>query len=340
MRRRGGAALSALAAPGAIALLSVPAAAWAHAGHAELSLGEAARHWSWQPTAVLPLAAAAAVYALGLRRLWRQAPASRAIGRGRAAAFAAGVLCLLAALASPLDAFADELFSIHMVQHEVLMLLAAPLFVLGRPLVAGLWALPRSARERLGAWSRRPWPAAASGVLGSPFAAFAAYGLALWVWHLPGLYQAAVADDRVHALQHASFFLASALFWWTLAEGRHGRHGYGAGVFFVFATAVHSGILGAMLTLAPRLVYPIYGPRAARWGIDPLADEQVGGLLMWIPAGLVLLLCGLALLAAWIGESGRRVERLEALRDARREQERSGPERTVAFPTPADGPSG
>lgn len=293
-----------------------PAAAWAHAGHGALTLEEAASRWSWEPTALAPLAVFAAVYAWGVRRLWRQAGTGRVIGRGRAAAFAAGCLSLIVALASPLDAFADELFSVHMVQHEVLMLLAAPLVVLGRPLVATLWALPRGARERAGGWGRQPWIAGAWRAVSSPLAAFALYAMALWLWHLPALYQAAVANDGVHALQHASFFLTSALFWWALAEGRYGRLGYGAGVFYVFATAVHSGILGALLTLAPRLVYPIYGPRAARWGVPPLADQQIGGLLMWIPAGVVLLLFGLALFAAWIGESERRVRRLEAERAA------------------------
>src|SRR6185437_3045959 len=94
------------------------------------------------------------------------------------------------------------------------------------------------------------------------------------------------------------------------------RLGYGAGVFYVFATALHGGVLGALLTLAPRLVYPIYGPRAARWCVAPLADQQVGGLLMWIPAGALLLVIGLALVAAWVGESERRVRRLEAERAA------------------------
>lgn len=300
----------------AAALLSVPAAAWAHAGHAELSLGEAARHWSWEPTALVPVALAAWLYARGVRRLWRQAGVGRAIGRARAAAFAAGCLALVLALASPIDALADQLFSIHMAQHELLMLVAAPLVVLGRPLAAFLWALPRPARERLGAWAERPAVAITWRRLSSPLAAFALSALALWVWHLPALYQAAVLDDAVHALQHASFFFTSALFWWAVAEGRAGRLGYGAGVFYVFATALHGGVLGALLTLAPRLVYPIYGPRAARWGVAPLADQQVGGLLMWIPAGALLLVIGLALVAAWVGESERRVRRLEAERAA------------------------
>jgi cytochrome c oxidase assembly factor CtaG len=96
------------------------------------------------------------------------------------------------------------------------------------------------------------------------------------------------------------------LFWWGLVVGRYGRAGYGAAVFYVFTTVVHTGLLGAMLTFAGVPLYEVYQAPAARRGIDPLADQQLAGLLMWIPAGAVLTVTGIALFAAWLGEAERR----------------------------------
>jgi putative membrane protein len=110
----------------------------------------------------------------------------------------------------------------------------------------------------------------------------------------------------LHALQHFCFFFTAALFWWTLVQGRYGRAGYGAGVLFVFITSVHSGILGALMTFGRALWYPTYDAPARAAGIDPLRDQQLAGLLMWIPAGLILMIVGLALCAAWLGEAERR----------------------------------
>jgi putative membrane protein len=141
--------------------------------------------------------------------------------------------------------------------------------------------------------------------LTAPLVAWALQGIVVWVWHVPALYERAVIDEAVHALQHAMFCVTSALFWWGLVYGRYGRAGYGASVFFVFTTVVHTGLLGAVFTLAPVPLYPLYAARAP----DPVADQQLAGLVMWVPAGLVLTLVGVALFAAWIGEADRRVRR-------------------------------
>jgi cytochrome c oxidase assembly factor CtaG len=231
---------------------------------------------------------------------------------------------LLVALLSPVDALGGILFSAHMAQHELLILVAAPLLVLGRPLAPFLWALPEPARETAGRWSRAPAFAAFWRWLTAPLVVFVLHGLALWIWHLPSLYQATLDDDFIHALQHLSFFASSALFWWALLHGRFGRLGYGAAVLYVFLTSLHSGVLGALLTFAPRLWYPIYEARTSRWGLSPLEDQQLAGLIMWIPAGVVFIVLGLALFAAWLGEAERRVThtRSETLLRALREEER------------------
>jgi cytochrome c oxidase assembly factor CtaG len=277
-----------------------------HGGH-HLDAGTVLSWWTWEPYTVALLALAAGLYAGGLFRLWRRAGVGGGIRRWQAACFAAGWLALIAALLSPVDALGGILFSAHMAQHELLILVAAPLMVLGRPLAPMLWALPGAARETAGRWSRAPAFAAGWRRLTAPLAVFLLHGLALWIWHLPSLYQATLGNDFIHTLQHLSFFLSSALFWWALIHGRFGRLGYGAAVLYVFLTSLHSGVLGALLTFAPRLWYPIYAARTSRWGLSPLEDQQLAGLIMWIPAGALFIVLGLGLFAAWLGEAERRV---------------------------------
>ncbi len=210
------------------------------------------------------------------------------------------------ALLSRLDALADVLFSAHMGQHEILMLVAAPLLVMGKPWLTAAWALPERRRASLLAVSKRRTVRGPFRVLTGPLTILILHAVALWIWHVPGLFEHALRNENVHAFQHFCFFATAALFWWTLVNGRYGRAGYGAAVVFVFLTGLHSGVLGALITVAGRLWYPLHGARSAAAGVDPLRDQQLAGLLMWIPAGVLLMVLGLALLAAWLGEAERR----------------------------------
>jgi putative membrane protein len=254
----------------------------------------------WKPDLLMavPLAVSIALYAVGLTRV--------RVPRLEVAAFLAGWCVLVISLLSPIATWSEVLFSVHMTQHELLMLIAAPLIALGRPLVPMMWALP--ARWRRGLKGGAGWSSTWSR-LTSPASVFVLHAAALWVWHVPPLYEAAVLDDRVHALQHVMFTGTAALFWWGLMRGRYGRLGYGAAVFYVFATAMHSGGLGALITFATAPIYPLYVHRAGH-GVDPLIDQQLAGLIMWIPAGVVLMIFGLALLSAWLGEAERRAKLL------------------------------
>jgi putative membrane protein len=251
------------------------------------------------------------VYTVGLVRLWRRAGALHGLGPLHVAAYAAGLLALWIALLSPLERLSAVLFSAHMGQHEILMLIAAPLVIMGRPLFAAAWALPESARRSTTAMVQRPAFRGVWHALTHPVVVLVLHGAALWIWHIPGLFEHALAHEQVHAVQHLSFFVTAALFWWSLIHGRYGRVGYGAAVFFVFATAMHSGLLGAMLTFSQQLWYPTHEARTRAAGGDPLADQQLAGLLMWIPAGVLLTVLGLALLSAWLGEAERRASRLK-----------------------------
>ena len=268
--------------------------------------------WTWDPLVLLGLTLSAFLYGRGLRRLWQRAGVGQGIRKWEAGAFAIGWFSVVIALISPLDPLSDILFSAHMAQHEVLMLVSAPLLVLGRTLLAFFWALDNRR------WTPSPRTLSVWHAITGPLVVWVLHALALWVWHVPSLYEAALRSEAIHAVQHLSFFVTASLFWWSLVHGRFGRIGYGMAVFYVFTTAVHSSILGALLTVAPRLWYPIYEARTMQWNLDALEDQQLAGLLMWVPAGVIFLVLGLALFAAWLGEAERRVAHTQSETLARR----------------------
>lgn len=270
-------------------------------------LSAAWEQWPSEPITLVLLIASAAIYAAGAWTLWRRARIGSGLAIWQVAAFAGGLATLAVALLSPLAWLSDVLFSAHMTQHELLMLIAAPLLVIGQPLFAALWALPARGRETFAAWTRRRGVVRAWRTLTAPLTAFLLHGVVLWIWHIPVLFDAALGDWGIHAVQHISFVVTAALFWWGMIHGRYGRMAYGAAVLYVFLTAVHTSVLGALMTVAPTVWYPAYETAARVWQVDALEDQQLAGLVMWVPSGLVFIVYGLALFAAWLGESGRRV---------------------------------
>ena len=265
--------------------------------------------WSFDPGIVIPLVLAGALYLRG-------ATAAHGVSRGQRLSFWAGWAALCAALLSPLHPLGEALFSAHMAQHELLMVIAAPLLVLARPSTALLWGLPFAWRRRLGQWSRARGIHRTSGILTHPMTASWIHAAALWLWHIPRLFQATLESDWMHAAQHVSFLGSALLFWWSLLYAG-GKSRYGASVLYMFTTAVHTSILGALLTFAMSVWYPAYMTTTSAWGMTPLEDQQAGGLIMWIPAGLVYVIAGLFLFAGWLQES----ERVASLRGYSRKGE-------------------
>src|SRR5665213_2397763 len=265
--------------------------------------------WSFEPWVLCCLGVSAGLYALGLVRLWRRAGAGRGVHRVQVLAYAAGWLVLVVALVSPLDPLDSQLFSAHMIQHELLMIVAAPLLVVGRPLAVWAWALPFQWRRAVGhffhapAW-RGPWL-----FVTGPFVAWVLHALALWIWHVPFLFDAALANEGVHTLQHATFFLTALVFWWSIL-GAATRKERGIALLSLFTTMVHTGALGALLTLAKTPWYPSYFQTAPIYGLDAVEHQELGGLIMWVPAGFVYIACGVALASRWLEPSGRGSGRL------------------------------
>jgi cytochrome c oxidase assembly factor CtaG len=283
------------------ALASLPAAAQAEA--AVLSAA-----WNWNPLIGAALAFVAWRYMDGVWSLWRRSGVNRGVARWQVACFWLGLLALFAALISPLDGLSEQLFYAHMLQHLLLMLVAPPLLLLGLPPVALAWAMPgRWGRSLAQWWHRQTGLQALWRLITEPVSAWIIFAIVVWLWHLPGLYQAALRDPVVHALEHACFLGSALLFWWVLPlHGREHRMSYGAGVLYVFTTALHSSILGVLLTFSTSVWYADYAVTAPLWGVTPLEDQQLAGLIMWIPAGVFYLIAVLALLAAWLHAMERR----------------------------------
>ena len=249
------------------------------------------------PWIVAPLAASAALYAIGVRRLWRRAGTGRGIARREAACFTAGWCALALALLSPIDHLGEHLLSMHMVQHELLMVVAAPLLVLSRPLEAFTWGLPARWREPVSGAMRWPPLAASWRALTTTSGAWLFQAAAVWLWHVPVLFQASLANEALHTLQHATFLGSALAFWWTVLVPRGQAHG--ASLASTFGTMLHTGALGALLTFAP---YPLYPAYVGYLGLAPLEDQQLAGLVMWVPGGIAYLVAGLALASSWLAE--------------------------------------
>lgn len=260
-------------------------------------------NWSWELSIVLPLAIFVFWYAFGAAR---RGHAERL--RNRHLSFAAGWICLTLALVSPLHRLGDVLFSAHMLQHEILLLMAAPLVAAAHPGVTMLYALPLAWRKYFGGIAARLEHTSVGGTLFSALGAFLFHAAALWLWHIPSLYQATLSSDVMHALQHLSFFVSGVIFWSALYGAGRSTMAYGAGVLYVFATAAHCSALGALLTFSSVVWYPIYAERTYLWHLTPLQDQQLGGLLMWVPSGVVFIVIGVWMFARWLSTADERLK--------------------------------
>jgi putative membrane protein len=249
--------------------------------------------WDWDPTIIAGILILALGYA-GLARLHFTR---------RSLLYFAAILVLLLALVSPLDALSDDyLFSAHMLQHLILILIVAPLFLLGIP---PQW------------WSRLlEWKLAdrVEKILSQPVLSWIIGMGTLWIWHLPVLYNLALAHENIHTLEHLSFLVTAVIFWWpvTVQPIERRRLGYSGMLIYLFAGALANTVLGIILTFAPVGLYPEYlHPEdtyhilsiiRGSWELDPQSDQQLGGLLMWVPGGLFFLGAILSVLARWFNE--------------------------------------
>ncbi|MCK1716078.1 cytochrome c oxidase assembly protein [Bradyrhizobium sp. 143] len=262
--------------------------------------------WTVDPWIVVPLVAFGLMYGVGELVLRRRAQ----IVKGRTwrdAAWWLGWLSLIIALVSPLHWLGERLLGFHMIEHEILIAVSAPLIVIARPVGTLLWSLPRRARALVGRGMRLPLTDAAWSFLSCGRTATLLHGIAIWAWHAPPLFDVAVNDVLVHRLQHLSFFLSAILFWWSVFR----RSETGAAAWHVFLTMLHTSILGALMALSPRLLYQEQTTAAAAWGLTPLEDQQLAGIIMWVPAGTIYAGAALTLIALWIRCAGKHREQAD-----------------------------
>ncbi|HVA24672.1 MAG TPA: cytochrome c oxidase assembly protein [Chloroflexota bacterium] len=261
--------------------------------------------WAFDPTVIIGVLGLVAAY-----WLYTRGPRSNrgAEPRSTDARFAAAIVLAILALESPLDFLADRyLFSAHMVQHLVLLLGVAPL--LARSIPAALFHQGR----RLPRWLKR--------LLTQPALVFVAFVADLWAWHAPPLYEATLRSESVHVLEHLSFVATATVFWWIAFDD--GRMPVLARMGYVFVAGIPNTLLGALITFAPSVLYPSYQLALeqpglgrllqAKYGVTALGDQELGGLLMWVPGGFVYLLAIVGIFISWFAnhqavESGVRVE--------------------------------
>jgi len=262
-------------------------------GHAEKTPG-----WTWDPWITVPLLVAVLMFAIGWIRLRsRSTGGAKALHR-RGFLFGCGWLVLAGALVSPLHEAGEQSFTAHMAEHELLMLIAAPLLVLAEPLAVMLWAFPARARSFLGRTTARASVRSVWRWATEPVTATLLQAAALWLWHMPILFDRALASEGWHAAQHLSF-IVSALLFWTAMLGRQGSRASSQSrralaALCLFATSVVSGALGALMAFSESPWYRGYAALGmAPFGLTPAEDQQLAGLLMWIPGGLVHALAAL-----------------------------------------------
>jgi putative membrane protein len=260
-------------------------------GVSSLSPGSVWTAWSLAPAVTIPLAIAACAYLTH----------ARGSDTREVALFAGGLVLLALALVSPLCRLAANLVSVHMIQHVILVAVAPPLLVLGM-------RTDRFARES----------AAARMLLARPGRCAAFYGVLIWLWHVPRFYEQALLDPRIHLLMYGSLITAAVLFWTSIlsARDRGAQHG-GWAMLALLTTFVHTGLLGALLSFSPRPWYPLLSASSTDWGLSPLEDQQLAGLIMWVPMGLVYLLAALWIASCALSHPGKRgAEHRPAAQDA------------------------
>ncbi|WP_437563199.1 cytochrome c oxidase assembly protein [Sorangium sp. So ce542] len=283
---------SAAAAPGAAPGAAAGAAPWS----------------SDELLVALALAAVALLHGRGARAVWRRAGAGRGVSRRSAALFAAGLAALALALLPPLGPLAGALFSAHMVQHLVLTTLAPALLVLARPRAALAWGLPPPLTVRLARAARRA--ARSLGplrALAHPLCAGALHVLAVWIWHTPVLYRAALESAAAHAIEHATLLGTAMLSWRALARAGAGLD-HGRGALYAFVMSLQCGALGGLLASSRTYYRPVQPSGLAAWGLSPMEDQQLAGLIMWIPGGAAYVVAAIALCACWLRAAERAAE--------------------------------
>ena len=282
--------------------------------------------WNTDPELLIPVALLTALYLRGVC-VWRDR--SREHARWRTASYLAGMAILVATIESPLDALAEHHFTIHMIQHELLMMFVAPLILLGAPTTPVLRGLPRALRRRL----VRPLASSAAvyrayRFVTHPLVALVVFTAILWGWHLaPGWYDAALEHDALHQLQHLSFTFGAVLLWWNVLDPKplRSRMGYVTRMGFLVVASTPKSFLGALIVFAEHPLYDFYAEIEPILALTPIEDQGLGGTLMWVPSQMMFLIAIGLVFAVWAHKSEQRQCAEDEVRLAEREAQAAAP---------------
>ncbi len=265
--------------------------------------------WSLPPEVVAGMLLAAGLYMWGARRVADAHP-RHPWPWARLVCFLFGLGAVYLALGSPVERYDTTLFWVHMVQHLLLISVAAPLLMLGAPVTLAVRAASPRWRRRI-LRLLRSWPVR---VLTFPVVTWGLYAAVLWGTHFTPIFDAAVRDPALHQGEHALYLLAACLWWWPVVGLDPGRWklAYPARMLYVFVAMPFMTFLGLALYGADRVLYPAYTEVARDWGPSPLADQKAGAALMWVTGDVVALVVILVLFGAWMREEARKGERLDA----------------------------
>jgi putative membrane protein len=269
------------------------------------------RSWTFDPVVVLALVAAGALYAHGLTRV---GPAQPSFPRWRGACFLSSLGVFSLALLSPIQAYSGRLFSVHMVQHLLLTMVAAPLMVLGTPILLALRASSGSFRARILVPILRSRLAA---LLSHPVVSWSLFTVALWASHFTNLYEEALGSQAVHGLEHLLYVGAALLFWRPIVglEVGRARLSHPGRLLYLFLAMPQMAFLGLAIYSSDQVLYPHYVTTASALGTSALADQHLAGAVMWI-ASMVLMLPAMAfVLFDWMRKETREGVRLDARLD-------------------------
>lgn len=234
--------------------------------------------WNWEPQLVVGLAMQAIVYLAMIGPLRRLFPGSAPVEPWRIQVFLLGNLTLWFALVSPIDRLGDEyLLTAHMIQHLTITLITPPLLLIGTP----RWLF----RPLL----RLPFAMPVGRFITSPVVAFLAFNVVFAIWHTPAFYEAALNNVPLHALEHALFLVTATLTWWPIFSPLDELPAPSEPVqcVYLFFQSLPPTVIGAMIAFSGDIIYPTYAKAPRMWGLSPLADQQLAGLIMWLPGGLV-----------------------------------------------------
>lgn len=295
----------AVALPATLGVLALSPVARAHVGLPPAP-HDLLTSWNVSPVMLGSLLLASLLYVRGFASKRRAAAGT--VSSWQAACFGGAMLGLFLALVSPLDALGSSLLTAHMAQHLLLLIVVPPLLVLSAPAYVMVWSLPLVTRRSAAiAWNRSAvhtaWRAMSS-LLFTPLGALLVYTAVVWVWHAPDLYQAALANEAVHVLEHLTFLAAAYSFWSVLVAplGRH-RANRGAAAAMLFGASVQGSALGALMAFSPSAWYPAYSATTVAWGLSPLQDQQLAGVVMWMPIGSIYVVLACLLVWLWLRDA-------------------------------------